>query len=257
VSAAPAPTPERGVLVVGASRGVGLELVRELLRRDEVDRVFAAARRPEASDGLGALRRVHGDTVVPLALDVEDEKSVAAAAERVRETGARLWRVLVTAGLLHDGEVRPEKRLEAVDPGALQRSFAVNAVGPLLVAKHFVPLMAHGEEPVFASLSARVGSIGDNRKGGWYGYRASKAAQNMLLKTLSLEVGRRHRGTIVVSLHPGTVESELSRPFLRRVPPEQVTPPERAARRLLAVIDSLRAEDSGSFLAYDGSAIPW
>lgn len=250
---------ERSVaLVQGASRGMGLALVRRLLERGEHARVVATAREPEQSSGLARLRERHGDGLRVEAIDVTEESSIASAAERIARDLPRLHLLANCAGVLHDGkDVRPEKRLEAVDPGALRRVFEVNAFGPLLVAKHFLPLLRHEERAVLANVSARVGSIGDNRLGGWYAYRASKAAQNMFTRTLSIELQRRAPHVICVALHPGTVDTELSRPFQRSVTPERLFDPDRAARQLLAVIDGLAPEQSGSFLAWDGTSIPW
>jgi NAD(P)-dependent dehydrogenase (short-subunit alcohol dehydrogenase family) len=161
--------------------------------------------------------------------------------------------------MLHDASagVAPEKRLADVRPDALAASFAVNALGPLLVAKHFEPLIARREPVVFASLSARVGSIGDNRLGGWYAYRAAKAAQNMFTKTLAIEWARSRRNVVCVALHPGTTDTGLSRPFQSGVAPEKLFAPERTVRQLLDVIDQLTPADSGRFVAWDGSSIPW
>jgi NAD(P)-dependent dehydrogenase (short-subunit alcohol dehydrogenase family) len=166
--------------------------------------------------------------------------------------------VINCLGLLHDGEdFRPEKRIEDVSAENLARSFSTNAIGPALVAKHFAPLLPVRSRCVFATLSARVGSIADNRLGGWYAYRASKAAQNMITKGLSIELARKKKGVICVALHPGTTATALSEPFIRNVPSERLFSPELAAGQLLAVIDRLRSGDNGSFLAWDGTTIPW
>jgi len=125
------------------------------------------------------------------------------------------------------------------------------------VARHFERLLAHRERAVYASISARVGSIGDNRLGGWYAYRGAKAAQNMFTKTLAIEWARTRRNVVCVALHPGTTDTELSRPFQANVPPEKLFAPERTVRQLLEVIDRLAPADTGSFLAWDGSRIPW
>ena len=143
------------------------------------------------------------------------------------------------------------------DPAVLRHVFEVNAFGPLVVAKHFLPLLKHSERAVLANLSARVGSIGDNRLGGWYAYRASKAAQNMFTRNLSLELARRAPKVICVALHPGTVDTELSKPFQGGVSPDRLFDADRAARQLLEVIDGLRPEQTGRFLAWDGTTIPW
>lgn len=254
----PDATGARHAVVQGASRGIGLALVRRLAESGDYARVVATARDPERSPELQELRARHPDTLGVEALDVSREDSVAAAAARVAAQLPRLHLLVNCAGVLHRGdELQPEKRVEAVDAEALRRVFEVNAFGPLLVAKHFHPLLSHGDRAVLANLSARVGSIGDNRLGGWYAYRASKAAQNMFTRTLAVELGRRAPHVICVALHPGTVDTELSRPFQRGLPPERLFDPDRAARQLLAVIRDLAPEQSGSFLAWDGSTIPW
>jgi len=254
-----APGVTRVALIQGASRGLGLEFVRELLNRPDVDRVVATCRDPEASEGLASLCADHDDALVLVRLDVCDEPTVAAAAARVtEECGPRLHWLINCAGVLHDGPaLRPEKKLEDVDPARLQAVFAVNAFGPLLVAKHFIELLRHEERAVFANLSARVGSVGDNRLGGWYAYRASKAAQNMFTRNLAVELGRRAPNVVCLALHPGTVDTDLSRPFQANVPAERLFDAQRAARQLLGVIDSSSREDSGRFLAWDGREIPW
>jgi len=247
----------RVAVVQGASRGIGLALAAALLRTTSVSRVVATARDPEAP-ALLALERDHGDVLLRVPVDVTDEPSIERAAARVAEYESRIHLLINCAGLLHapDG-LQPEKALEQIDPDGLRRAFEVNAFGPLLVAKHFFPLLRHDERSVVASLSARVGSIGDDRAGGWYGYRASKAAQNMFTKNLSIELSRRAPHCICVALHPGTVETELSRPFRSRVPAKKLFSTERAAAQLLGVIDKLESDDNGRFLAWDGSEIPW
>jgi len=226
----------RHFLIQGASRGIGREMVHQLLERGE--RVTGTARHPPDDEARARW----------LALDLEDEASIRAAAELVESPIDVLVNV---AGLLHDGPLQPEKRLAHCDPEALVRSYRVNAIGPLLVAKHFARHLA--TDATFASLSARVGSIDDNRLGGWYGYRASKAAQNMFTRNLSIELARRHPQIKVVALHPGTVQTDLSAPFRRNA--KRVFPVELAARQLLDVIDSLTSQDNGRFLAYDRSPI--
>ena len=249
----------RVAMVQGASRGLGLAFVRALLARDDVDRVVATCRDPEASAGLARLRADHGDALVTQRLDLRDEASIATAASGVADAcGPRLHWLINAAGVLHEvPDYGPEKKLEDADPARLQAVFEVNAFGPLLVAKHFLPLLRHDERAVLANLSARVGSIEDNRLGGWYAYRASKAAQNMFTRTLAIELKRRAPRLICLALHPGTVDTDLSRPFQRGVPPERLFDAERAAAQLLGVIDGCEREDTGRFLAWDGQPIPW
>lgn len=243
------------VLVQGASRGLGREFVRQLLTCPDVARVWAGCRDPEAVQWPEA---PSADRLAPLTLDVTDEDSVAAAATRVAGQADTLSLILNVAGVLHTPEgMRPERRLADVDPGHMLWSYRVNALGPLLVARHFDALLPARAPAVFASLSARVGSIGDNRLGGWYAYRAAKAAQNMITRNLSIELPRRHRGLICVALHPGTVDTALSRPFQGNVPPERLFTPARAVRQLLAIINRLETRDQGCFIAWDGQTIPW
>ena len=165
--------------------------------------------------------------------------------------------VINTAGWLHDGGRGPEKRLQAIQRAGLEQAFSVNAFAPILLAKAVAPAFGHGQPCWFASLSARVGSIGDNQLGGWYGYRAAKAAQNQLLRTLALEWKRRLPMACVSLLHPGTTATELSAPFRSAVPAEKLFSPQRAAGHLLDVLAEQQPHDSGRFLAWDGSVIPW
>jgi len=245
-------------LVTGASRGIGLEFVRQLLAEPRFTRVFAGCRRPAQANALSLLA-VGELRLRIVALDVADEAQVEAAARQVAIETDRLHLIVNAAGVLHDAAagLAPEKRLADVGAGALAASFAVNAFGPLLVAKHFERLLAHRERTVFASISARVGSIGDNRLGGWYAYRGAKAAQNMFTKTLSIEWARSRRNVICVALHPGTTDTDLSRPFQANVPPEKLFSTERTVRQLREVVDRLSPADTGRFLAWDGSEIPW
>ncbi|HJL32595.1 MAG TPA: SDR family NAD(P)-dependent oxidoreductase [Polyangiaceae bacterium LLY-WYZ-15_(1-7)] len=248
---------ERIALVQGASRGLGLELVRQLL--EDHDRVVATCRHPERADALASLRARSAGRVSAVRLDVEDEGSIEAAAEAVAAGAEKLHLLMNVAGLLHDeaSGVRPEKKLAHCDPDALAKVFRVNAFGPLLVAKHFAPLLRHDEPAVLANLSARVGSIGDDRLGGWYAYRASKAAQNMFTKNLAIELGRRAKNLCVLALHPGTVDTGLSAPFQKNVPEEKLFSVERAAGQLLAIVRRAPPAETGRFYAWDGAEIPW
>ena len=240
-------------LVVGSSQGLGLELCAQLLARGH--RVFAATRDPSAATALRALASEERLSVV--ALELTDPASIEAALGEVAAQVSRLHLVMNVAGLLHGADLGPERKVEELDLDAFQRVFAVNAFGPALVVKHALPLLRHSEPSIVANLSARVGSISDNRLGGWYAYRASKAAQNQLTKTLAVEFSRRAKHCAVVALHPGTVDTGLSKPFQRHVPPEKLFSTERAARQLLEVLDGVTVEQTGQFFAWDGSPIPW
>ena len=237
---------DASALVVGAGGGIGAAVAAQLDRSPRFATVLRTGRDPARLDP-GAI-----------ALDLEDDVSIEACAGAVAERTDVLHLVVICAGLLHDeaAGIAPEKRLKDLSRTALHRSFDVNAVGPLLLARALAPRLPRREHAVWATLSARVGSIGDNGLGGWYAYRAAKAAQNMFTRNLAIELGRRHRGLACVGLHPGTVATDLSAPF-RSADAEGVMPPARAAAQLLAVIDGLEARDSGRFLAWDGSEIPW
>jgi len=237
------------VAVIGASGGLGGAFTAALRTAPNVARVFTFSRREPPAAATRATWQ---------ALDLEDETSIARAAATVKQEAGALHLVIVASGLLHAGEaLQPEKSWRSLDAAALQRAFAVNAIGPALVAKHFLPLLATGRKSGFAALSARVGSIEDNRLGGWYAYRASKAALNMLLRGLAVELARRNAQALCVGLHPGTVDTALSKPFQAGVPQEKLFSPDKAAGHLLAVLDGLTEQDSGGLFAWDGQRIPF
>jgi NAD(P)-dependent dehydrogenase (short-subunit alcohol dehydrogenase family) len=225
-------------VVVGASGGIGAAFEAVLIEEGGFDVVHGFARSRSGS------RR----------LDLEDEASIAAAAAHVAK-GPQPILVIVATGLLHAADRGPEKALRELDPKWLAKVHAVNAIGPALVAKHFLPIMPKSGRTVFAALSARVGSIADNRLGGWHGYRASKAALNMLVRNLAIEEKRRNPRAIVVALHPGTVDTALSRPFQGNVQPGRLFDPERAALQLLDVIEELKPSDSGNLFDFEGKEI--
>lgn len=185
-------------------------------------------------------------------LDFADEGSIAQAA-RILAAGPRYHLIVNAAGLLHHPDFRPEKRLADLNYPQLLATFQANAFGPALLMRHFAPLLS-SERAIMAMLSAKVGSIGDNRLGGWYSYRASKAALNMLVRTAAIELTRSHKDALVVALHPGTVASNLSRPFRG----DSIGRAARdAAADMLRVLDALTPADSGAFRSYDGSVLPW
>ena len=219
--------------IIGAGGGIGAALVGALAASGRFEAIFALSREPGD---------VRGGSVISGMIDVTDPPSIAAAAERI---GGPLDLVIVATGLLHDEGGGPERSLKALDPDRLARSFAVNTIGPALVLKHFAPLLARNRRAVIACLSARVGSISDNRTGGWYGYRASKAALNQIVRTAAIEIARSRPEAVCIALHPGTVATGLSAPFQANVPPEKLFTPAFAAERLLSVIDGLVSSDSG------------
>ena len=237
-------------VVVGVAGGIGGALAQTLAARGRYDAVVGIARRRPADWPEDATRPF-------IAADVTDEAQVAEAAASIARLGAPA-RIVVATGLLHGEGVTPEKSLRTLDPEALMTLFRINAVGPALIAKHLLPLTPRDRVSVFAALSARVGSISDNRLGGWYGYRASKAALNMLIATLAIEHRRSRPQGICVALHPGTVETRLSEPFRHGASnaPARLAPA-ASAKALISVMDGLVPGDTGRFFAWDGRPIAW
>ena len=224
-------------IVVGSSGGIGRALLGRL------------AAQPQFCAALGL-----GRTSSP-PLDLTDEKSIAQAARHVQGLGADVRLVIDATGLLHTDRFAPEKSWRDLDAAHMAQAFAVNAIGPVLLMKYFLPLLPRQGRAVFATLSARVGSIGDNRLGGWYSYRASKAALNQLVRTAAIELGRRQPAALCVALHPGTVATHLSAPFVKAGLDVQTA--EEAADRLLDVIERLAPGSTGGFFDYRGAPVPW
>jgi NAD(P)-dependent dehydrogenase (short-subunit alcohol dehydrogenase family) len=221
-------------LVIGSGGAIGSALA-EALRAD-----------PRCASVLALSRQ----TDPPI--DYAREASIAAAAQVLR-AHAPVHVVIVATGVLHTAAAQPEKRLADLQLASMEEVFRLNTFGPALVLRHFAPLLDR-QRSVMGFLSAKVGSIGDNRLGGWYSYRASKAALNMLVKTASIELRRTHPGAAVVALHPGTVKSALSRPFRGDEIGREAA---LAAGEMWQVLQGLGAEDSGRFVAYDGQSLPW
>ncbi len=236
-------------IVIGASGGVGRALI-AALRLDHRYQHVVGLSRQRPPDMFDDARQTW------LEANILDASSLLLAARRVAALGMPT-RVIVATGALHGPSLSPEKSLRALSADALAEGFAINAIGPALVARHFLPAMPRDRVSVFAALSARVGSIADNRAGGWYGYRASKAALNMIVRTAAIEHARTHPLGVCVAVHPGTVATPLSRPFIGRTPPSRLFTPQVAAGHVLRVLDGLGPEATGGFYAWDGAAIPW
>ncbi len=230
-------------LVIGANGGIGAALVATLAVSDRYDRVIAAARsEPSSLPG----------NVEYCPIDIADPASIEAAAT---EIDAPLTRVIVATGILHDEDGGPERSLRDLDADRLAHLFAINTIGPALALRHFAPLLAKDQPSTIACISARVGSISDNRLGGWYGYRASKAALNQIVRTAAIELARSRPQAVCVALHPGTVDTGLSKPFQRGVPAEKLFTSAYSAERLLTVLDTLTPAQSGRIFAWDGAEI--
>lgn len=241
-------------LVVGGGEGIGLGFVRQLLAMDKIERVYGTYRRVESAVELLAIT---DPRLCCLRMDITDESQIAAAMEEIKLETKALHYVINTVGVLHEGEMQPEKSLRQINSEQLLRYFQVNSVGAMLLFKQVQPLLKHADRSILATISAKVGSIGDNQLGGWYGYRASKAALNMFIKTTAIEYNRTCPQTILVALHPGTTDTKLSLPFQRNVPPEKLFSVDRTVSQLLTVMDKLDPSDSGEFFSWDGTRLPW
>lgn len=234
-------------VVVGAGGAIGGALLAQLRAQACFARVMGFSR-----SGVPPATVASSDFGT---LDVCSEADIASAAGLVSATGLPMRLFINATGFLHGEGWAPEKSWRQIDAGHMARAFAVNSIGPALLVKHFLPLLPRQGKAVFATLTAKVGSIGDNRLGGWYSYRASKAALNQIVRTAAVELARRQRESLCVALHPGTVTSRMSEPF--RKEGLDVRLPETAAGQLLAVVDGLQASDSGGFLDYRGQVLPW
>ncbi|XP_056175746.1 uncharacterized oxidoreductase C663.09c isoform X1 [Syzygium oleosum] len=292
-------------MVQGASRGIGLEFVEQLLQKSEKGHVIATCRKPNEASGLLSLKNMFAERLSILPLDVTNEstievsrsekikinkdcdslfpgfegkevkkvvpyqyhisrQSVEASAKSIRDRYGSLNLLVNASGILSIPDVlQPETTLLKVEKSSLLSTYEVNAVGPILVIKHMWPLLKAGggtgtdrDVAVVANISARVGSIGDNRLGGWHSYRSSKAALNQLTKTVSVEFARKKDPVICILLHPGTVDTDLSKPFQRNVPEGKLFTKEYSVPKLLGIIDHATIQDNGKFFAWDGQEIP-
>lgn len=244
-------------LIVGASQGIGLGFVKKLLADGRITKVYAAYRQPESAGELMALANQYPNKLTCLSLDITEESQIAASVQRIAAEVNKLHLVINCVGILHDHTLQPEKSLKQINAENLLRYFQTNSIGAILLAKHLLPLFRHSENSVFATISAKLASIGDNHIGGWYGYRASKTALNMFMRTAAIEYARTCRKTLVVTLHPGTTDTRLSRPFQGNVPAEKLFSVELTVTQLLSVIEHLQEGDSGEFFSWDGSKLPW
>jgi len=217
-------------LIIGAAGGIGAAFLKTL-----------------APEAIGLSR------ISTPPIDLESEPSIAAAAAHLQ--GTTITRLIIATGFLHGAGLTPEKTYTALSATHLAKSFAINAIGPALILKHFLPLIPRDQQATIAALSAKVGSITDNAAGGWYSYRAAKAALNQLIHTTAIELKHKRPHAIIVALHPGTVDTPLSAPFAKTG--LNVRPPAQAAADMLRVLNTLTPADSGKFFSYDGTELPW
>ncbi|MEM6382199.1 MAG: SDR family NAD(P)-dependent oxidoreductase [Pseudomonadota bacterium] len=228
-------------LIIGASGGIGSAVADLVERGGRFSAVMRASRKP----------RNEAD----LQVDITNQQSVAALADTVAKQSEPLRLVFDATGYLHGDKGGPERSWSAMEPEALAHQFAINAIGPALLMKHLLPLLSDTEKAVFATLSAKVGSISDNRLGGWYGYRAAKAALNQLVRTAAIELARKNPHAICLALHPGTVETPLSAPFAKSG--VRLQTPVQSAAAMLGVIDGASVELTGQLVTYDGHIVPF
>lgn len=233
------------ILVVGANGGIGLAIVKQLLTALPEANIHATyhRQRPDFTS----------QRVTWFQLDVTQESDVAMFSQRFSTID---W-LINAVGMLHAQDHGPEKNLQALDGDFFMQNIAVNTLPTLLLAKYFSPLMKASTAAKFVTISAKVGSISDNRLGGWYSYRASKAALNMLLKTLSIEWQRTIKQGVVLALHPGTTDTPLSKPFQANVPVDKLLTPQQSAALLVELISQATSQQTGQFLAYNGERLSW
>ncbi|XP_024153852.1 C-factor [Oryzias melastigma] len=257
-------------LIQGASRGLGLAFCKHILNNKPLASVVATCRNPNGADELRGLVGQHPDRLTVLKLDVNQEEDIRGAAERVKEAFGRLDLLVNSSAMLHPSG-KGETSLRDVSAQGIISTLTTNTVGPLVMAKYFSPLLlkgsgGFGQQPsekakqhsgIIINITAKVGSIGDNGLGGWYSYRMSKAALNMATRNLSIELGRSRPKVVCVSLHPGTVNTDLSRPYHKNVPKDKLFSSEHSVNCLMSIINSLSIEKTGKAYSWDGAELPW
>lgn len=235
----------KNIAIIGSSGALGSAFIRHLSVSHPNASIYAFSRQ---------LTENFASNVITSTMNYQDESSIEEAASLAAKEN-HLDLVIVATGILHGGGFMPEKSLKELSAEKLQYIFQVNTIFPALIAKHFLPVLSRNNRSIFAALSARVGSISDNKLGGWYAYRASKSALNMIIKNAAIEIARRNKQAIIVGLHPGTVDSSLSKPFQGNVPEDKLFTPELSAKKLLTVLANLTPEQSGKCFAWDGKEV--
>ncbi len=233
------------VAIFGISGAIGNAYLQLFISNKNIQKITTFSR--------SKLQTAHSK-VSHFTIDIFDETNLKQTLDNIQET---FQLIIVCTGILHTATTMPEKSLNQTNLKAYETFYKVNTIGPALIAKHCLNKLDKTKTSVFAALSARVGSIEDNKLGGWYAYRMSKTALNMFIKTASIEIKRQNPNAIVVGLHPGTVDSPLSKPFQKNIKPEKLFTPEFSANKLIHVIHSLNINDSGKIFAWDGKQIPY
>lgn len=251
------PDTTRQILITGATGGIGSALIRHLLAKEPSATIWAVGRR---ADGMQQLMDSLGESaerVRPCVLNILQESDLQQLVEQIHSGAGRLDMAIHTVGALSGPGLKAEKSLRDISLETLVESFSINTASFLLLAKHTHRLFRHEKPTVFATISAKVGSIADNQLGGWYSYRASKAALNMAARNVALEYQRTGCKTTVLALHPGTTETILSKPFIAGYPKDKLATPDTTATRLVELVSKATAEQSGLFLDWDGTPLPW
>lgn len=251
--------PWKNALVCGASRGIGLAVVRNLLARPSIQKCLVTCRSTSDQTALRDLSEQYPGRLVIVGLDIDRQSEYKKLLATVKAEVSTLDICINSIGLLHEAGLEPERRIEDVDQQALSRLLQVNMMPCIFLFQQLKTLFRHSPEPVFATISAKVGSITDNRMGGWYSYRISKAALNMAIKNIAIEWARAQKRSLCVALHPGTTDTTLSQPFLASASKRyEIHTPEQTAQNLLQVLERLRpGKDTGRFFSYSGAELPW
>ncbi len=244
-------SPPSSALVIGASGGIGAAVLAAFLADPDIDEVWAISRSNAPAEFATA------EKAPRWLLCDNSEKSIADCAAKLKSGASGLRRIVICSGILHNERLRPEKSLETMHRAAMLEVLEINTVLPALWLSALAPLFGRDTNCVLAALSARVGSIEDNRLGGWYSYRASKAALNMLMQTASIELARRAPGVKLLAFHPGTTDTPLSEPFQRNVPEDKLFTPGFVAERLSALMGTLPKDGELAYLDWDSQPIPW
>ena len=235
---------DKNVAIIGASGAIGNAFVEHYSKDQSVKNVYTFSRKKQ---------KYENQKIQSFELDIENQNSIQNAAEKIKDNSIN--HIIVATGILHSEHFSPEKSIKDINYQTMEKVIRVNTIGPALIGRYFIPLLSKDNRSVIAFLSARVGSISDNKLGGWYSYRASKTALNQIIKNFSIELRRTNPKAIVLGLQPGTVDSKLSEPFKKNVPAEKLFTPEKSRELLSNVIESASIKDSGNLLAYDGETI--
>lgn len=236
----------KNIVIFGASGGIGKAFTSLIAKNYPAAQIFAFSQNPVSFVENNILTEI---------IDYTSEDSIESALNVIRQYTSVIDLVFVANGILYDQNFMPEKSLNHLSREQFMKVFEINTIFPALVAKYFVPYLNKNNISIFAALSARVGSISDNLLGGWYSYRISKSALNMVIRNISIEIKRKNKNAIIVGLHPGTVDTNLSKPFLKTIEPSKLFTPEYSSKCLLHVIENLQIENSGKCFAWDGKEI--